>query len=239
MLEARGVWFRYGQGPWVVEDADLELAQGEVVGLRGPSGCGKTTLARILAGYLMPHRGLVLVDGSPQPAWGVRPVQLIFQHPELAVDPRWRLAEVVGEAGPVDAALLDELSIARGWMDRYPNELSGGELQRIVVARALLSKARYLVADEISAMLDPITAAQIWHVLLDRVRRGQIGVLAISHDDGLLQAVADRVVDISNPTRPRAAGSGGPTTARAGGSLPVSSTDAGNRQANSPPESFG
>ncbi|MGH8906976.1 MAG: ABC transporter ATP-binding protein [Egibacteraceae bacterium] len=205
MLEARGVWFRYGQGPWVVQDADLDLAQGEVVGLRGPSGCGKTTLARILAGYLAPQRGRVVVDGSSPPTRGVRPVQLIFQHPELAVDPRWRLAEVIGEAGPPDAALLDELSIAHGWLDRYPNELSGGELQRVVVARALLSGAPYLVADEISAMLDPITAAQIWHVLLDRVRCGQIGVLAVSHDDALLHTVADRIIDITEPAPPQPA----------------------------------
>ncbi|MGH8906963.1 MAG: ABC transporter ATP-binding protein [Egibacteraceae bacterium] len=197
MLEARGAWFRYRQGPWVVEDADLDLAQGEVVGLRGPSGCGKTTLARILAGYLAPQRGRVMVDGSSPPARGVRPVQLIFQHPELAVDPRWRLAEVIGEAGEVDAALLDELSIAHGWLDRYPNELSGGELQRVVVARALL------VADEISAMLDPITAAQIWHVLLDRVQHGHIGVLAVSHDDALLHTVADRIIDVTEPAPPQ------------------------------------
>lgn len=195
MLEARGVWFRYGQGPWVVQDANLELSVGEVVGLRGPSGCGKTTLARILSGYLAASRGRVCVDGSPLPARGAQPVQLVFQHPELAVDPRWRLAEIIGEAGSVEDAPLGELSIAPGWLDRYPNELSGGELQRAVVARALVCDARYLIADEISAMLDPITQAQIWHALLAHVHASRLGVLAISHDDALLETVAGRVID--------------------------------------------
>jgi peptide/nickel transport system ATP-binding protein len=202
MLEARGVWFRYDQGPWVVQDATLELPVGEVVGLRGPSGCGKTTLARILSGYLGPNRGRVCVDGSPLPVRGARPVQLVFQHPELAVDPRWRLAEIIGEAGPLEDAPLDELSIASGWLDRYPNELSGGELQRAVVARALVSNPRYLIADEISAMLDPITQAQIWHVLLARVRAGRLGLLAISHDDALLEVVARRVIDLTDAPHP-------------------------------------
>ncbi|MDQ3029233.1 MAG: hypothetical protein M3R09_04210, partial [Actinomycetota bacterium] len=86
---------------------------------------GKTAVARLLAGYLAPDRGRVLVDGEPLSRGG-QPVQLVSQHPELAVDPRWRLAEILAEARPVDADLLDALSIARGWLDRYPHELSGG-----------------------------------------------------------------------------------------------------------------
>lgn len=199
MLEARDVGVRYrGDGPWAIQGAHLTLEPGEVVGLRGPSGCGKTTLARVLAGYLRPTRGTVTVDGALPTTGGVHPVQLIFQHPELAVDPRWRLVDVLAEAGRPDPQLLDELSIATAWLGRYPHELSGGELQRVAVARALLSGARYVVADEVSAMLDPITQAQLWHVLLDRARRGAIGLLAVAHDAALLSVVADRVVDVAD-----------------------------------------
>ena len=193
MLDGAGLTFRYRRtSPWVVREVDIRVLRGEVVGLRGPSGCGKTTLGRLLAGFLLPEMGTVTVGGRALPAGGVSPVQLVLQHPELAVNPRWRLGRILAEGGDADQALLDELSIGTGWLDRYPNELSGGELQRIAVARALLARPSFVIADEISAMLDPITQAQLWQVLLRRARAGEIGVLAISHDDALLEVVADR-----------------------------------------------
>jgi len=198
VLATRDVHARYGtRGPWVLRGVDLTLEVGEVVGIRGPSGTGKTTLARVLTGHLPPAAGVVEVDGRPLPAGGTAPAQLVFQHPELAVDPRWRLHEVVAEAGEPDGALLEELGLPAGLLARYPHELSGGELQRAAVARALLSGAPYIVADEISAMLDAATQAQIWHALLRRVRGGSLGVLAISHDDDLLAVIADRVITLS------------------------------------------
>jgi peptide/nickel transport system ATP-binding protein len=191
--------YRYrAHGPWVVRDVDIRVAPGEIVGLRGPSGCGKTTLGRLLAGFLVAGRGRVTVGGASLPGRGSSPVQLVIQHPELAVNPRWRLGRILAEGGETDDGLLEELSIAPGWLDRYPNELSGGELQRIALARALLARPRYVIADEISAMLDPITQAQLWQVLLRRARRGEIGILAISHDDALLAVVADRCLEAAS-----------------------------------------
>ncbi len=199
MLRATDLRFRFDRrGPWIVDGLDLTLDAGEVVGLRGPSGRGKTTIGRLLAGYLVPDAGTVEVDSRPSSTTSTAPVQLIFQHPELAVDPRWRLGKILAEAGQADTELLRDLSITPGLLGRFPHELSGGELQRVAVARAILSEARYVVADEITAMLDPVTQAQIWHVLLDRVRAGTSGILAISHDDDLLGVVADRTLDLDS-----------------------------------------
>ncbi|SHK37696.1 peptide/nickel transport system ATP-binding protein [Pseudonocardia thermophila] len=195
MLLLDGVRFRYGpRSPWVVAGARLAVEPGEIVGLHGPSGVGKSTLGRLAAGLLTPEAGRIEVDGRPpRPAPGrPHPVQLVLQHPQHAVDPRWTIREVLAEADR-NAAPDPEL-VGEHWLDRYPHEVSGGELQRVNLARALLARPRYLVADEISASLDALTQARIWYLLLDRARSERIGVLAISHDRALLDAVASRVV---------------------------------------------
>lgn len=202
MLEGRDLHARYGRrGSWILHGVDVSVDRGEVVGVRGPSGTGKTTLARVLSGHLVPQAGTVLVDDQPLPSGAVSPVQLVFQHPQMAVDPRWRLREVIAEAGEPDGEVLDELGLPPWLLDRFPHELSGGELQRAAVARALVSGAPYVVADEISAMLDAATQAQIWQALLRRVRAGTLAVLAISHDDQLLAVVADRTITLGDGPR--------------------------------------
>ncbi len=201
MLTADGLWFRYGRDrPWVLADADLTLGDGEVVGLLGPSGCGKSTLGRALAGFLRPAVGAVRVDGEPLPTAhrrGPWPVQLVLQHPERAMDPRWTIREVLAGAGAgaEEVAALDDWLLDPEWLARYPHEISGGELQRVNLARAMLARPRHVVADEITASLDPVTQARIWQLLGSWARSRGVGVLAISHDRGLLAAVADRVVD--------------------------------------------
>ena len=166
MLEARDITFGYGNGPLVLEGFDLQVAPGERVALAAPSGFGKSTACRLLAGYERPASGQVLVDGRPLPRKGACPVQLIQQHPELAVDPRRRMAATLREAGEVQPELVERFGIRREWMSRFPHELSGGELQRFCIVRALAANPRYLVADEISTMLDAVTQAQIWHALV-------------------------------------------------------------------------
>ncbi|WP_458011435.1 ABC transporter ATP-binding protein [Candidatus Solincola sp.] len=195
-LEARGVSFYYRRGEWVLRGASLVVRPGEVVGLQGKSGTGKTTFARIMAGYLRPQEGVVLLDGAPLPQGGYSPVQLVHQHPERAVNPRWRMREILKEAWDVDEKTLELLGIDRSWLNRWPNELSGGELQRICLARALGPETRFLIADEITTMLDAVTQAQIWKVILGKVKESGLGVLAISHDASLLRVVADRVVEM-------------------------------------------
>ncbi|MCM1578904.1 MAG: ATP-binding cassette domain-containing protein [Ruminococcus sp.] len=194
-LEARNVYFRYGRKlPPVLENISFEVNRGEAVALSAPGGRGKTTLAMLLSGYLSPQRGQILLDGKLLPKKGVCPVQLIFQHPEKAVDPRWRMRRTLEESGGITDEILDGFGIERAWLDRFPRELSGGELQRFCVARAILSGADYLICDEMTAMLDPVTAAQIWNALLDIARSRSMGLVIITHDRPLAERTADRTV---------------------------------------------
>lgn len=195
-LEARKTGYRYGKDAWVFQDISMEVQQGEVVGLWGPSGCGKTSLGRILAGYVEPLAGQVLLDGKTLPKTGACPVQLVFQHPEKAVNPRWRMRRVLKEAMIEDQELLSDLGIQTNWLDRRPGELSGGELQRFCVARALGTATRYVIADEMTTMLDAITQAQIWHTVMNIGRQRNLGLLIISHDRELLDRLCDRIVQM-------------------------------------------
>lgn len=198
MLCGEGIRYRYSQqAPWVLDNVSLQVAPGEIVGISGPSGQGKTTLAKILAGYLTPHGGQVTLAGQALPQRGYCPVQLIFQHPELAMNPRWRLRRILAESEMPPADLLAALSIETGWLDRWPHELSGGELQRVAVARALAAPTRYLIADEMTAMLDANTQAQIWQVVLDQARQRNLGLLVISHDAPLVTRLCDRTIDLT------------------------------------------
>ena len=193
-LEAKGLSFGYRRKGRVLEQIDLIVEPGERVGLAGPSGRGKTTLCKLLAGYEKPDGGAVLLDGQPLNAYrGLCPVQMIWQHPETAVDPLLKLKDSVSEAGPVAEELLEALHIQPGWLERYPTELSGGELQRFCIARALAPGVKYLLCDEITAMLDPITQAQIWGLILAEAERRKLGLLIVSHDSTLLDRLCTRI----------------------------------------------
>lgn len=197
-LEAKNVSFRYDRGrPWVLENASLSVESGERLALFAPSGYGKTTLAMLLAGYLEPTRGEILLDGSPLPRKGMCPVQLIYQHPEKAINPRWRLRRVLEESGEMRDDVLDAFGIERAWLERFPRELSGGELQRFCVARALMSGADFLICDEISTMLDVITQAQIWNVVLEEAEKRNMGLIAVTHNRHLAERIATKVYDLS------------------------------------------
>ena len=279
-LEAKGIRFSYGKQP-ILRGFDLVVKPGERVALHAPSGTGKTTLCRILAGYLQPASGAVLVDGAPLPRRGASPVQLIAQHPERMMDPaitiRRSLAETTlsakdaaalatwerdwrgtalpdwdrrrdslettsrsgsstdlsnnsalnsanrsitdhidrkatldqethdhpepnglpTESSPFVPRLLDALGIQRAWLERFPSELSGGELQRCCIARALIARPRYLICDEISTMLDAATQAYLWRFLIDYTQENGIGMVLVTHSDALLDRIATRTVELS------------------------------------------
>ena len=106
---------------------------------------------------------------------------MVWQHPETVVDPLLRLKDTLEEAGEIDPELTEKLHIEKGWLERFPTELSGGELQRFCLARALHSGTRFLLCDEISAMLDLVTQAQIWDLLLKEAEKRELGLLVVSH----------------------------------------------------------
>ena len=195
-LEAAGVGFGFAGGAPVLDGVDLAVDSGRIVGLTGTSGRGKSTLGRILARHLLPTKGRVLIDGAAPPVAGFNPVQLVHQTAIFAVNPRWKVGRIVSEASPPDETLMQALGVRRSWLDRYPHELSGGELQRVALLRSLAPATRFLVADEITSMLDPIAQREIWHALIDVCRHRDIGVLAISHDLALLDKVASRTVTL-------------------------------------------
>lgn len=198
MLCARDISFAHpGQTRLLYDGFSLDVGEGERLALIGPSGTGKTTLCRLLAGFLQPSRGEVLVDGKPLDARGAREVQLIGQHPELAVDPRLRMEATLKEAGGLQPDLLEALGIRREWMKRYPHELSGGELQRFCIARALAVKPRYLIADEVTTMLDAVTQAQIWAFLLEWQALTGSGMVVVTHSRALLDRIATRSVTVA------------------------------------------
>ena len=196
-LRAENISFRYDRkSPWILKNVDLTLDAGERVALTGPSGYGKSTLSKILAGYLEPTEGQVLLDGKPLPTRGYSPVQLIYQHPEQAVNPRWKMERTLKECWEPDEQLLRAMGIESEWLKRWSSELSGGELQRFCIARVLGPQTRFLVCDEITTMLDVITQAQIWELLLERASERDLGMAVVTHNMALAEKVCSRIVSL-------------------------------------------
>ena len=198
MLEAKDLSYRYGEDSPVLCNVSLRVADGERLALLGPSGRGKSTLALLLAGYLPPQKGTITLDGARLPKDCYNPVQLIYQHPEKAMDPRWKVKDSLSEAWDVPDELLRAIGIEPDWLTRWPNELSGGQLQRLSILRALSPKTRVLIADEITASLDPITQAQIWSVILREIEKNRTMLIAITHNEALAQRICTRMVHIED-----------------------------------------
>ena len=201
-LSAENISFRYtDKSSWILKDVNLKIETGERVGIVGSLGYGKISLAKILAGYNRADSGQVLLDGKPLQAKGFCPVQMIYQHPELAVNPRWKMEKTLNECWNPDEKILERFGIEKDWLTRWPRELSGGELQRFCIVRLLSPETKFLICDEITTMLDVISQAQIWNVLLQMAEERNYGMLIVTHNMDLAKRVCTRIVDLSEINR--------------------------------------
>ena len=192
-LKAENLGFGYRKDEWIFRNKDFEIESGEIVGISGYSGCGKTTFGKVLCSYYKPIEGSLLLDSNEITLKDYNPIQMIFQHPEKSVNPRWKMKRILEEAYTPSEDILDMLGIEADWMDRWPIELSGGELQRFCVARALSPETKFIIADEMTTMLDGITKAKIWESLLEISKAMNIGLVVISHEKELLKKLCDRI----------------------------------------------
>jgi peptide/nickel transport system ATP-binding protein len=218
VLELSAITAGYTRNAPVIRDVSLSVAPGEAVGLLGPSGCGKSTLARVAALLHQPDAGSLVVDGTPIRRWRHRAPRdqrtafgVVFQQARLSADPRLALTDLIAEplratgrregiTGRV-AELAATVGLTTDLLSRRPHEVSDGQLQRACLARALVLRPRWLVCDEMTAMLDASTTAALVRVVEDYRAATGAGLLAVGHDRVLLDRWCDRTVDWGTLTR--------------------------------------
>jgi peptide/nickel transport system ATP-binding protein len=224
LLVARGVVVTYGRpsgllargavAPPVLHGVDISVGKGETVGIVGESGSGKTTLGRALLGLVAPTAGSVVFDGvdiSTMEERARRPLrrrmQMIFQDPMASLNPRQTIGRILtapillhGLASDRAAALalvhgvLDRVGLARETVDRYSYELSGGQRQRVGIARAVVLRPDFVLADEIVSGLDVSTQAQVLRLLQELTREMHLALAFISHHLSVIRSICQRVV---------------------------------------------
>lgn len=218
MLEGRGLTKVFTSGFFgkrrffAVRDVDISIKKGEVITLLGESGSGKSTLAKLLCLLSEPTDGDVLLDGfrvtklrGKELKNFRKKVQMIPQHPEEALDPRWKIVKSVVEPAKIHGIidkdeedfaieLLELVGLKKEHLERFPKELSGGELQRVVIARAISLQPHFLICDEPTSMLDASIQALIIRLLLELQRKLKMGILFITHDVDLARAISDKSV---------------------------------------------
>ncbi len=199
----------------VLDAVSLNVAAGEAVGLVGESGSGKTTLTRMLTGVERPHDGSVFFDG--QDVWSgdaahrkrfQRNVQVVLQNPRSSLDPRMRVGDslleplrslrIEGDHAARVHEVLDQVGLSRSAVERFPHEFSGGQLQRIAIARALMPAPRVLIADEPVSALDVSIQAQVLNLLKDLVRDLGLALVFIAHDLSVVAYTTSRVYVMSS-----------------------------------------
>jgi peptide/nickel transport system ATP-binding protein len=213
ILEVNNVTASYTGKTNVLEDIDLKIRRGRTVALVGESGSGKSTLARVITGLLPPSKGSVIYNGSEltrelktRPKEQLRVMQMIYQMPDTALNPKHRVSKIIGrplqfyfgmnekkrEQRVLD--LLEKIELSDKYYDRYPPELSGGEKQRICIARALAAEPDLIICDEVTSALDQLVAEEILKLLQDLQNELRVSYLFITHDLATVKAIADEIV---------------------------------------------
>jgi peptide/nickel transport system ATP-binding protein len=201
--------FRKGTPKRALHGVSVDIHAGEVVALVGGSGSGKTTLGRTIAGLVKQSSGDILFRGRERAAdWRDYRLncQMVFQDPYSSLDPRMTILALVEEAlrlvPDIDRTAkkkrayetLEEVGLGAEYALRYPHELSGGQRQRVAIARAIARRPKFLIADEPVSALDVTVRAQVLTLFSDLQKRYGFSCLFISHDLGVVEQVADRVI---------------------------------------------
>ncbi|RJR40957.1 MAG: ABC transporter ATP-binding protein [Deltaproteobacteria bacterium] len=204
----------WGRGPVLkaVEGVDISVRAGETLGLVGESGCGKSTLGRLVLALLAPTRGRVSFGGEEVTALSKarlkemrRQMQIVFQDPYSSLNPRLMVRHLLEEPYIIHdlgtkperrawvAELIREVGLGEEHLERYPHEFSGGQRQRLGIARALALKPRLIIADEPVSALDVSIQAQILNLLEELQQRHGLTYLFISHDLSVISRISDRI----------------------------------------------
>ncbi len=207
-----GFWQRSVRYVHAVDSVSFDIKRGEVFGLVGESGCGKSTLAQVIVGIYPPTAGRVELDGANLADPSVRrsketkrKIQIVFQDPFWSLNPRKMIRDIIGEPLAVHrlarglslarkaGELLEMVGIDRGRIYSYPHEFSGGERQRIAIARALALSPSLLLLDEPTSSIDTLSQAEILNLLIEVRNRFNLSYVLISHDLSVVQYLSDRI----------------------------------------------